>query len=154
MRATRLAAAALAAAIAAPAAGWAAEDGFIRKESPHSVETTMNRLSGAIAEAGAKVFARIEHADGAALMGMELRPTTLLIFGNPQIGTPMMQSSQTMGIDLPLRVLAYEDAEGQVHVIYRDIETVAAGHGVEAETVSKAAGAMERLTDTAVATEE
>lgn len=149
----RTARAAIAIAILAVAAAPAvAEDGaLIRKESPHSAEDTITRLSGAVVAGGGKVFARIDHGEGAARMGLELRPTTLLIFGNPEMGTPMMRENQEMGLDLPLRVLAYEDADGRTHLVYRDIEAVAAAHGVEAEAVAKAAGALQRLTDEAVA---
>ena len=148
-----LAAAVLAAAVAAPAAAQDPEGPFVRKQSPHDVSTTITRLSGAVVEAGAKVFARIEHHEGAGRMGMELRPTTVLIFGNPRMGTPMMQADQAIGLDLPLKVLAYRDAEGQTRVLYRDIRAIAREHGVEAETVGKAAGALDRLTDEAVAAE-
>jgi len=124
-----------------------------QKISPHSVAATIDRLAAAIEGVGATVFARIDHAEGAASVGTELRPTTLLIFGNPAIGSPMMAASQTMGIDLPMKALAYEDETGQVHLIYSDIEAIAAEHGATAPTTAKAKGALEKLTDKAVAAE-
>lgn len=126
---------------------------LIQKTSPHSVAVTIDRLAAAVEQAGAKVFARIDHAAGAASIGADLRPNTVLIFGNPKIGTPMMVSSPSMGLDLPLKVAAYEDADGTVHVVYRDIAAVAAGHGAQAPTVAKAAGALGKLTDKAIAAE-
>jgi len=88
---------------------------IVHKVSPHSVSTTMDRLQAAVEGAGATVFARVDHAGGAASVDLELRPTELLIFGNPKLGTPAMQDNQTAGLDLPLRVLAYADAEGVVN---------------------------------------
>ncbi len=146
----RLAAIATAAALAL-AALPAAADGFVRKESPHSVPVTIDRLAAAVEAAGARVFARIDHAEGAAGAGLDLRPATVLIFGNPKIGTPMMQASGSIALDLPMKVAAYEDADGTVRVIYRDIEAVAAEHGATAPTTAKAAGALAKLTDRAVA---
>ena len=149
MRLTVLAAT-LAAALALPAA---AEDAFVRKTSPHGVATTMDRLAAAIEGAGATVVARIDHAAAAERSGMELRPTEVIVFGNPMVGTPMMQAGQSIALDLPLKVAAWEDADGTVHVIYRDIRAVATEHGADAPTVAKAAGALDRLTGAAIAPE-
>jgi len=123
---------------------------FVEKASPHSVSVTIDRLAAAVEAAGARVFARIDHQAGAEGAGLEMRPATVLIFGNPKMGTPMMRSAGSMALDLPMKVAAYEDAEGRVHVIYRDITVVAAEHGAEAPTVARAAGALGKLTDTAV----
>ena len=92
---------------------------IITKMSPHSVPDTIDRLETAVTEAGATVFARVDHAEGATKVDMELRPTTLLIFGNPKLGTPAMLDGQTAGLDLPMRVLAYADDSGMVHVSRR-----------------------------------
>ena len=86
--------------------GTAAHAEMIAKTSPHSVSETMDRLEAAVTAAGATIFARVDHAAGAGKVDMELRPTQLLIFGNPKLGTPAMQDAQTAGLDLPLRVLA------------------------------------------------
>ena len=99
-------------------------------ESPVGPETTMARLVAAVKSRGLTVFARIDHAAGAAEAGMALRPTQLLIFGAPRTGTPLMQAAQTMGIDLPLRVLVWADAEGKTWVSYVDPAALARRHGV------------------------
>ena len=87
---------------------------LVTKTSPHSVSDTMDRLEAAVTGAGATVFARVDHAAGAAKVDMELRPTQMLMFGNPKLGTPAMLDGQTAGLDLPLRVVVYADAEGVV----------------------------------------
>lgn len=124
-------------------------------ESPHSVEVTIDRLAAAVEAAGAKVFARIDHAAGAESVGEGLRPTMLLIFGNPKLGTPAMQAAQTMGLDLPLRALAYEDETGAVKLIYPDPADLAAEHGVAADApvIAKMTGALQKLTGKATAAE-
>ena len=101
---------------------------------------------------GAKVFARVDHAAGAASVDMELRPTQTLIFGNPKLGTPAMHATQTIGLDLPLRVLAYQDADGSVIVTYQAPSAMAVAHGAdpELEVFQKMAGALGKLTDKAV----
>jgi uncharacterized protein (DUF302 family) len=76
------------------------------------------------------VFAHVDHAAGAQKVGMSLRPTQVLIFGNPQAGTPLMQSRQTIGLDLPLRVLVWEDAAGKVWLTYRRVEFLAQHHHI------------------------
>ncbi|WP_138923721.1 DUF302 domain-containing protein [Sulfitobacter sp. BSw21498] len=128
---------------------------IVTKTSPHSVPETIDRLESAVTEAGATVFARVDHAEGAANVEMELRPTMLLIFGNPQLGTPAMLDGQTAGLDLPLRVLAYADDSGMVHVSYHDPATLAADHGLpaDAEYLTKMTGALNKLTDKAIAEE-
>lgn len=128
---------------------------MIEKVSPHSVSVTMDRLAAAVEGAGATVFARVDHAAGAAKVDMELRPTQLLIFGNPKLGTPAMLDGQTAGIDLPMRVLAYADAQGQVHLTYNDPAAFAATHGLPADAkyIKMMTGALDKLTSKAVAAE-
>lgn len=118
-----------------------------RVESAHDVATTVDRLEAAVMKAGAKVFARIEHAKGAASVGMELAPAATLIFGNPKLGTPAMQVGPTMGLDLPLRVLAYRDGD-KVWLVYHAPADVAAMHGVAADhpSIVKMTGALAKLT--------
>lgn len=130
---------------------WAAD--LVHKTSPHSVTETMDRLVAAVEDAGATVFARVDHAAGAANVDMELRPTELLIFGNPKLGTPAMQDGQTAGLDLPLRVLAYADGEGVVHVTYHAPATLAETHGLpsDAKYIQMMTGALDKLTGAAVA---
>ncbi|UWR21336.1 DUF302 domain-containing protein [Sulfitobacter sp. S190] len=128
---------------------------MVEKTSPHSVDVTIDRLAAAVEGAGATVFARVDHAAGAAKVDMELRPTQLLIFGNPKLGTPAMLDGQTAGLDLPLRVLAYADAEGVVHVAYHDPATLAQTHGLPADAkyIAMMTGALDKLTSKAVAEE-
>ena len=141
----------LAACIAAPAA--AADDNLVRKASAHTVATTMDRLAAIVETKGAKVFARIDHAKGAAAVGATLRPTETLIFGNPKIGTPIMEMSQEAGLDLPLRALAYEDATGKVWLVYRKPAAMAAAHGLDgdAPAFKPMTMAINGLTDAATA---
>lgn len=108
----------------------AAADGLVAVKSPHSAKDTMNRLEEVVKQRGLTVFARIDHAAGAAKVGKTLRPTELLIFGNPQGGTPFMECAQSVGIDLPLKALVWQDASGQVMLGYNDPAFLARRHGV------------------------
>nr|WP_184567252.1 DUF302 domain-containing protein [Sulfitobacter undariae] len=127
----------------------------VTKTSPYSVAVTMDRLQAAVEGAGATVFARVDHAAGAKSVDMELRPTELLIFGNPKLGTPAIAQNQTVGLDLPLRVLAYADGEGVVHVTYHTPDTLAADHDLptDAPYLPMMTGALDKLTAKAVAAE-
>ncbi len=106
-----------------------AADGLVSVKSAYDAKTSMDRLESIVTERGLTVFARIDHAAGAAKIGRTLRPTELLIFGNPQGGTPFMECAQTVGIDLPLKALVWEDAAGQVWIGYTDPAYLAARHG-------------------------
>lgn len=125
--------------------------GLVTKKSAHSVTQTLDRLEGALKDKGIVVFARIDHAAGAKKAGLHLRPTELLIFGNPKLGTPLMQSTQTIGIDLPLKVLAWEDENGQVWLTYNAPAFLANRHGItdRAQVLKKMTGALQKLTDVA-----
>jgi uncharacterized protein (DUF302 family) len=117
------------------------DNGLVTLPSEYPVGETIDRLA-ALAEArGLHVFARVDHADGAAKAGMALRPTQLLIFGNPTGGTPLMQDRQTAGIDLPVKALAWEDADGRVWLGYNDAAWIAQRHGLGADS-TKAVEAM------------
>lgn len=107
-----------------------AADGLVAVKSAHSAQETMNRLEAAVKQRGLTVFARIDHAAGAAKVGKTLRPTELLIFGNPQGGTPFIECAQSVGIDLPLKALVWQDEAGKVWVGYNDPAYLAARHGV------------------------
>ena len=98
----------------------AADNGLITMKSPHSVDATLDRFEKAVKSKGMTVFTRIDHSAGANKVDLELRPTKVLIFGNPKIGTLLMQSNQTAAIDLPLKLLAWEDESGQVWIAYND----------------------------------
>ena len=115
--------------VAASSFSWAA-DGLISVKSPHTAKNTMDRLEGLLKEKGMTIFARIDHAAGAAKVGKVLRPTEVLIFGNAQGGTPFMECKQSVGIDLPLKALVWEDAAGQVWLGYNDPLYLAQRHGV------------------------
>lgn len=121
---------------------------LVRVESAHPVSVTIDRLAAVVEKAGAKVFARIDHAKGAKSVDLDLPPATALIFGNPKLGTPAMQGAATMGLDLPLRVLAYQDGDGDVWIAYHDPKDVAALHGLSADhpVVGKMTGALKKLT--------
>jgi uncharacterized protein (DUF302 family) len=107
-----------------------AVDGLVALKSAHGAKDTMDRLESAVKQKGLNVFARIDHAAGAAKLGKKLRATELLIFGNPQGGTPFMECAQTVGIDLPLKALVWQDESGQVWLGYNDPAYLAARHGV------------------------
>jgi uncharacterized protein (DUF302 family) len=111
---------------------WAQADGLVTLASPHSAAVTMGRLEAVVKERGLNVFARIDHAAGAAKIGKTLRPTELLIFGNPQGGTPLMECAQTAGIDLPLKALVWEDAAGKTMLSYNAPDFLAKRHGAPA----------------------
>jgi uncharacterized protein (DUF302 family) len=105
-----------------------AEDGLVSIESKFSVKESLDRLQANLKAKEITIFARIDHAAGAASVGMPLRPTELMVFGNPKVGTPLMQSNQTIGIDLPLKVLAWQDADGKVWLTYNETSWLARRH--------------------------
>lgn len=113
----------------------------------------MDRLQATVEGAGATVFARVDHAAGAASVDMKLRPTQLLIFGSPKLASPAMLDAQTAGLDLPLRVLAYADGAGVVHVMYHTPVSLAATHDLPkgAPYLKMMTGALDKLTSEAVA---
>ena len=108
-----------------------AADGLITIESRYGPEETMNRFEAEVRARGMTVFAHIDHAAGATAVGLSLRPTELLIFGNAKTGTPLMQSTQTFGIDLPLEALVWQDASGNACLSYNDPAFLAHRHGVD-----------------------
>jgi uncharacterized protein (DUF302 family) len=108
-----------------------AADGLIEVKSANTVKDTISKFEATAKERGLIIFARIDHAAGAQKIGATLRPTELLIFGNPQGGTPLMACAQSAGIDLPLKALAWEDASGQVWLGYNDPQYLLARHGVK-----------------------
>jgi uncharacterized protein (DUF302 family) len=116
-----------------------AAQGLTTVRSNFGPQDTMNRLETAVKAKGMTVFARIDHAAGAAAVGLSLRPTEVLVFGNAKAGTPLMQSVQTIGIDLPLKALVWQDASGDTWLSYNDPDWLAQRHGLggETETVVK-----------------
>jgi uncharacterized protein (DUF302 family) len=128
--------------------------GLITVASPHTVAQTIDRVIAAIAPLGLSVFARIDHAQGAASVGLPLRPTQLLIFGNPKGGTPLMQDKQTAGIDLPVKMLAWEDSDGKVWLTYNAAEWIAQRHelgGASAAAITALATGMKKIANAAAA---
>ena len=112
--------------------------------SSHDPKETMDRLEIEICAKGMTVFARIDHAAGAAEVGLTLTPAELIIFGNARGGTPLMQSVQTVGIDLPLKVLVWEDSAGKTWLSYNEPSWIARRHSVAnaEQVVSKLAAAL------------
>src|ERR1700761_59590 len=117
--------------------------GLTTIKSSHSPLETMSRLEAAVKAKGLTVFARIDHAGGASAAGLTLRPTELLIFGNANGGTPLMQAVQTIGIDLPLKALVWQDASGDTWLSWNDPAWLAARHSVSGtEAVTGKLGAL------------
>jgi uncharacterized protein (DUF302 family) len=133
--------------------GAYADDGMIRVESAHDVKTTADRLEAALNEKGMNVFGRVNHAAGAEKAGMELRPTELVIFGNPKVGTPLMQCAHSVAIDLPQKALVWEDEEGKVWLAYNDPQYLKTRHAIEGcdEVIGKVSGALGNFAKAAAA---
>jgi len=128
-----------------------AAEGLITLQSPYSPKVTMDRVESQVLERGLSVFARIDHAAGAASVDLPLRPTELLIFGNPRGGTPFMACEQTLGIDLPLKMLVWEDAAGQAWLAYNDPAYLAARHdAADCVAVDNMAAALSAIAQAAV----
>ena len=107
-------------------------NGLVTCISKFGPKETMDRLAAAVTTRGISIMARIDHAAAAAEIGMELRPTEVLIFGNPRAGTPLMQAAQTIGIDLPLKALVWQDEGGTTWLAYNDLRWLAQRHSVGA----------------------
>ena len=125
-----------------------ATDGLITLRSASGPEETMNRLEAEVRAKGLTVFAHIDHAAGATAVGLALRPTDLLIFGNARGGTPLMQAQQTIGIDLPLKALVWQDASGVTWLSYNDPHWIAERHGIDEAAkaaVAALAGALKAI---------
>lgn len=110
-----------------------AADGLLTTASTNTVTETVDRLEAALEAKGFRIFARVDHGAGAKSVGLDLLPTQLLIFGKPQGGTKLMQTERTVGIDLPLKYLVWEDADGAVRIGWNDPSWVAKRHGVDAQ---------------------
>ena len=137
--------------LAACSIAFAAE-GLIEVESPYDVKETMNRLEDIVKQSDLNVFARIDHAAGAAKTGKSLRPTELLIFGNPQGGTPVMECAQSAGIDLPLKALVWEDDSATVWLGYNDPAWLAQRHQIaDCPAIENLSKALEQIAQAAVA---
>lgn len=129
-----------------------AGDGLVSKKSGVGVGETLDRLEAVLEKKGITIFSRVSHTAGAADAGVELRPTELLIFGNPKLGSHFFTSRQTAGIDLPMKALAWEDADGQVWLTYNDPQYIADRHGISdrEEIVKKMSSALDKMTNAAI----
>src|SRR5262252_7468936 len=133
-----------------------AAEGLTTIKSHFGPKDTMNRLEAEVKARGMIVFAHIPHAKGAAAVGIPLRPNDVLIFGNAKVGTPLMQSAPTIGIDLPLKVLVWQDAEGNTWLSYNDPTWLAKRHGLDPgveATVKTLTGALHAVTAAAAGSE-
>ena len=129
-----------------------AADGLTTLKSSFGPADTMDRLERAVTERGMTVFAHVDHAAGATAVGLSLRPTDLLIFGNAKGGTPLMQSAQTIGIVLPLKALVWQDASGVTWLSYNDPHFLAQRHGLDdatKATVEALSGALKAISNKA-----
>lgn len=120
-----------------------ASDDIVVKTSTRSVKETLDTLAAKLEAKGIKIAARVDHAAGAKAAGLSLPPTELLIFGNPKLGTPMMQANRAIGLDLPMKVLAWEEPDGTVKVAYTAPAALAKRYGISGqeqilETMGKA----------------
>lgn len=133
-----------------PAAAVA--DDWEIKVSPHSVPDTVERLTTAIEGAGAKVAAVVDHAAAAATVDMELAPTTVVIFGNPKLGTPLMQENRKIGIALPMKILVWQDGD-TTRIGYIEPEDLADEYDIDEDhkVIKTMEGALDKLTDAAIA---
>ena len=125
---------------------------LINIKSFHDVKTTADRFEGILKTKGMTVFIRINHAEGAQKTGQTLRPTELVIFGNPKVGTPLMKCSQTMAIDLPQKALIWEDESGTVWLSYNDPDIMAKRHNIKGcdKVIKKIEKALNNLSKAAI----
>jgi uncharacterized protein (DUF302 family) len=133
-----------------------AADGLITVQSHYNPKETMERLEAAVKAKGFSVFAHIDHSAQAAQVNLSLPPTDLLIFGNPKGGTPLMRSNQTIGIDLPLKALVWQDEKGATWLSYNDPEWLVRRHGGAAgteDTVHAISTALRALATSATSAE-
>jgi uncharacterized protein (DUF302 family) len=119
----------------------ARNNGLVQVASHYSVDDTVQRLQAAFAAKGLLVFALVDHSGEAEKVGLQMRPTKVLIFGSPKAGTPLMVAAPSLAIDLPLKALVAEDVAGKVSVTYNDPEFLRERHGVPAELIKNLAGA-------------
>ena len=128
-----------------------AGDGLVNVASDYNVPQTTDRLENILKEKGMTVFNRIQHSESAQKVGVDLRPTELLIFGNPKIGSPLMKCQQTVGIDLPQKALIWEDADGTVRITYNDPAYLQKRHNIIGcdEVLVKVVKALKGITQAA-----
>ncbi len=115
--------------------------GIVDIASHHSVDATVEKIRGILAAKGVTLFALVDHSGEAEKVGMKMRPTKLLIFGNPKAGTPVMLAAPSIAIDLPLKILVWEDEAGKVWISYNSADYLGSRHGVPAELMQNLAAA-------------
>ncbi len=116
--------------------------GIVSIASKHSVDGTVEKLKTLLNAKGIMLFAQVDHSGEAEKAGMTMRPTKLLIFGSPKAGTPVMLAAPTSAIDLPLKILVWEDGDGRVLVSYNNVEYLEQRHGIPAEIAQNLAAAQ------------
>ena len=121
---------------------------FVVKPSKFSVAESLDRLTKALESKGITILARVDHAAGAQKAGLKLKPTQLLIFGNPKLGTPLMQTNRGIGLDLPMKVLAWQDDKGQVWLAYTKPDVLKARYDIKGKdgVFAKMTGALSKMT--------
>ncbi len=126
-------------------------DGLVTRRCSADVEKTVEKLVSVLESEGMIVFRVIDHADGARKVGKSLKPTVLVIFGNPKVGTPLMRCSRTVAIDLPQKALIWEDESGKVWLAYNDPYFIAKRHGIEGceSTLKKIENALRKFSQAA-----
>jgi len=131
-------------------------EGLVKKQSPYGVTETLDRLERTLEAKGITVVVRWSHGDRAEEVDIPLRGTELMVFGNPKLGSHLMIARQSAGIDLPMKALAWRDADGQVWLGYNEPAYIARRHGIEGrdETLKKMTGALDKLTDAALASQD
>ncbi|HXY62346.1 MAG TPA: DUF302 domain-containing protein [Nitrospirota bacterium] len=115
------------------------DNGIVNKRSSHSVDKTVERLEAILKVKGVALFALVDHSGEAAKVGMKMRPTKLLIFGNPKAGTPLMLAASSSAIDLPLKILVWEDDQGKVWISYNSPQYLQRRHGLQQELMQNIA---------------
>ena len=113
--------------------GSTTDNGIINKPSNHSVDQTVEKLKNILQSKGVTLFALVDHSGEAEKVGMSMRPTKLLIFGSPEAGTPLMLAAPSIAIDLPLKILIWEDSQGKVWVSYNSPDYIMKRHGLPQE---------------------
>jgi len=129
-----------------------AQAAMMKKKSPWNVAKTMDRVQAVLKKAGLTVFTRIDHAAGAKKAGMKLRPTQLILFGNPKAGTVLMNVNQRIGIALPMKMLVWQDGEGAVWVGYQRPVDLAEAYGIPTDhkVIKGMTGALDKLSSAAL----
>lgn len=142
----------LAVALVLSASAADAADFLLKKQSPHSVSETLDRLTKVMQGKGISIFARVDHQAGAKSVDLQLKPSQLLIFGNPRMGTPLMQANPEIGIALPLKVLAWEDKDGKVWLAYTKPDVLKSRYSISGKDkiFQQMTGALDNLTNAAI----